>query len=151
MNKLLIAFLLVLVFPMISLAQGGAYNSIVLGPNVAVIAGAQITVCSYGSTVANCNANRVTVYTDATLSTPATNPITADGSGNFVVYAPSGNYNYVVSGSENSAIYAIRFHHWLRARLNGDWMRFYRQCADCSAIFPLHAAQCRQQCRGWPI
>jgi len=66
------------------------------------------TALQEGNSINSCG-GLSTVYTDATLGTPsATNPIVADGLGNFGAWAAPGNYWYQVYGTNiTTTIYAV--------------------------------------------
>ena len=91
-------------------AQGALYHDIAwrYTPAGAFPAGgATITVCSSSATGTPCTPT-VTVYADAALSSPVSNPLPqcttpnqtgcADNLGNFSFYIPSGTYSYTVTG-----------------------------------------------------
>lgn len=80
--------------------QGGSINTggiTALSATGRPIGGATITVCAFGATGLPCSPT-ITVYTDPTLGTPATNPGTTDGNGNLFVYAAPGRYTVTVTG-----------------------------------------------------
>ena len=100
MRKLFLVLAMILGFAVNAYGQSGAsFSDTIFGPNVPVRPGAKITVCTYGSSAATCTANKITLYTDLTLGTTTTNPVTADGFGRFIVFAPAGTYSYIVTGS----------------------------------------------------
>lgn len=78
-------------------AQGSRKDDIVFGPNGHPIAGATIRVCQPTATGTPCSP-LATLYTDATLSASAPNPIQSDGIGNYHFYSPSGRYMIQISG-----------------------------------------------------
>lgn len=118
MRKSVIITLLVLCLPLISKAQGGRYDNIVLAGSGRPVGGAKISVCSQPATIANGSCTpTVTVYTDTTDGTACTgtlqfpplipsgpasgcsNPLLSNGFGNFHFYAPVGTpYTLVISG-----------------------------------------------------
>jgi hypothetical protein len=79
-------------------AQGSRKDDIAFGATGRPIAGAIITVCSNGATGTPCSP-LATLYTDATLTTPTSNPFQSDGLGNYHFYATPGRYVVQVSGS----------------------------------------------------
>ncbi|MGA8269763.1 MAG: glycosyl hydrolase family 28-related protein [Candidatus Acidiferrales bacterium] len=79
-------------------AQGSRKDDIAFGATGRPIAGATVTVCSSGATGAPCSP-LAALYTDATLSVPTTNPLQADGLGNYHFYAAPGRYVVQVSGT----------------------------------------------------
>lgn len=78
-------------------AQGSRKDDIVFGPTGHPIAGATVTVCQPTATGTPCSP-LAAIYTDATLTVPATNPFQTDGIGNYHFYAPAGRYQVQVSG-----------------------------------------------------
>ena len=78
-------------------AQGSRKDDIVFGPTGHPIAGATVTVCMPTATGTPCSPLS-TIYTDATLTVPTTNPFQTDGIGNYHFYAPAGRYRLQVSG-----------------------------------------------------
>lgn len=98
MKKILLALILMLSFAVEAHGQGAATGTI-FGPNIAIKPGASVLICSHPSVVSACQANKVVVYSDLGLTTPTTNPTVTDGHGQFLVYVPSGTYDYVVFGS----------------------------------------------------
>ncbi len=78
-------------------AQGSRKDDIVLGPTGHPIPGATVTVCQAAATGTPCSP-LATIYTDATLTVTATNPLQTDGLGNYHFYAPSGRYMIQISG-----------------------------------------------------
>lgn len=98
-------FVQVLLFVLFSassaFAQGGSVNGggiVVLSATGRPIGGALVTICAFGATGIPCSPT-ITVYTDPTLGTPATNPATSDGNGNMFRYASPGRYTYTVTGT----------------------------------------------------
>lgn len=78
-------------------AQGSRKDDIVLGPTGHPIPGATVTVCQATATGTPCSP-LATLYTDATLTVTAPNPLQTDGLGNYHFYAPSGRYMIQISG-----------------------------------------------------
>lgn len=80
-------------------AQGSRHDGVVQGEQGTPVAGATIVVCTQPAnvTVTPCTP-LANLYTDPTLSTPAPNPITSDGLGNFHFYAAPGLYTVQVYG-----------------------------------------------------
>ena len=95
MKKLLLLF--AVICPSVLFAQGSQYQSILLGPTGRPLAGAQITVCSFGSTGIPCQ-NSISIYSDPALSVPISNPTSSDSLGNWEFWAAPGNYVYTVTG-----------------------------------------------------
>lgn len=96
MRKLLLY--LALLCPTLLFAQGSQYQSILLGPTGRPLAGAQITVCSFGSVGVPCQ-NPINLYSDPGLSVPISNPTTSDSLGNWGFWALPNNYVYTVTGT----------------------------------------------------
>ena len=80
-----------------SSSAGSRKDDIIFGPSGHPIAGATITVCQSTATGTPCSP-LATIYTDATLTTPASNPFAGDGIGNYHFYAPAGRYLVQISG-----------------------------------------------------
>jgi Pectate lyase superfamily protein len=78
-------------------AQGSRKDDIVLGPTGHPVPGATVTVCQATATGTPCSP-LATIYTDATLTVAAPNPLKTDGLGNYHFYAPSGRYVIQISG-----------------------------------------------------
>ena len=78
-------------------AQGSRKDDIVLGPTGHPVPGATVTVCQAVATGTPCSP-LANIYTDATLSVTAANPLQTDGLGNYHFYAPSGRYMIQISG-----------------------------------------------------
>lgn len=100
-RTLLAALFLLFGLPGLALGQGGSINSgaiIVLSATGRPIGGATVTICAFGATGIPCSPT-ITVYTDPTLGTPATNPATSDGNGNVFRYASPGRYTFTVTGT----------------------------------------------------
>jgi len=72
-------------------AQGSRKDDIVFGTTGHPVAGATVRVCQAAATGAPCSP-LATIYTDTTMSVPATNPFQSDGLGNYHFYAPAGRY-----------------------------------------------------------
>ncbi|HUJ33259.1 MAG TPA: glycosyl hydrolase family 28-related protein [Candidatus Acidoferrum sp.] len=83
--------------PATAWGQGSRKDDIVLSASGHPVAGATIRVCQAGATGTPCSP-LATVYTDATLSVPAANPLQSDGIGNYHFYAPAGRYELQISG-----------------------------------------------------
>lgn len=88
--------LLALLAP-VAQAQGSRKDDIVFGPGGHPVAGATVTVCQASATGTPCTP-LATIYTDATLTVPAANPLQTDGIGNYHFYAPAGRYLVQISG-----------------------------------------------------
>ena len=82
-------------------AQGSRKDDIVFGPSGHPVAGASILVCQPAATGTPCTP-LATIYTDATLTVPAPNPVQADGIGNYHFYAPAGRYYLQITGPQIS-------------------------------------------------
>ena len=78
-------------------AQGSRKDDVVFGPGGHPAAGASVLVCQSTATGTPCSPV-ATIYTDVTLTTPAPNPVTTDGLGNYHFYAPAGRYLLQISG-----------------------------------------------------
>jgi hypothetical protein len=80
-------------------AQGARHDGEVQGEQGIPVAGATIVVCTQPAnvTIAPCTP-LANLYTDTTLTTPAPNPLTTDGLGNFYFYAAPGLYTVQVYG-----------------------------------------------------
>jgi len=80
-------------------AQGSRHDGIAFGEQGRPVAGATISVCAQPAnvTVVPCTP-LANLYTDATLSTPAPNPLTSDGLGNYHFYAAPGAYTVQIYG-----------------------------------------------------
>jgi hypothetical protein len=86
--------------PSMARAQGSRYDNIVLSPQGKPLAAATVAVCTAAASTATTPCSPLaTVYTDATLTTPAANPLTADGLGNYGFWAPPGKYLVQIYGS----------------------------------------------------
>jgi hypothetical protein len=80
-------------------AQGSRHDGIVLGPQGRPVAGATIAVCTEPATITTTPCSPLaTLYTDATLTVAASNPLTSDGVGNYHFYAAPGIYTVQVYG-----------------------------------------------------
>jgi len=79
-------------------AQGSRKDDIVFGPSGHPVAGATVRVCQATATGTPC-APLATIYTDATLTVSATNPLQTDGIGNYHFYAPAGRYFLQITGT----------------------------------------------------
>src|SRR5690242_3289003 len=91
-----LAIALPLLMPSAS-AQGSRKDDIVLGPSGHPVPGATVRVCQSGATGSPCSP-LATLYTDATLTTTAPNPLQTDGLGNYHFYAPAGRYVIQITG-----------------------------------------------------
>jgi len=78
-------------------AQGSRKDDIVLGPTGHPVPGAIVTVCQATATGTPCSP-LAAIFTDATLTVAAPNPLQTDGLGNYHFYAPSGRYVIQISG-----------------------------------------------------
>lgn len=101
--KVLLRFIAVLALTCIAVAcaprvsaQGVHYNDVARTADNTPLNNGLVAVCSANPTtpgnVGQPCAPLATIYTDATLATPATNPINADLHGNFSFWAASGTY-----------------------------------------------------------
>jgi len=100
MTKKLFLLFSLLLTATCAMAQGGPVLSsgiVVLGSTGRPVAGATVTFCTSGATGVPCSPT-ITVYSDAGLTTPTTNPQFTDGNGNVTVFAASGNYKFTVTG-----------------------------------------------------
>ncbi|HET6199779.1 MAG TPA: carboxypeptidase-like regulatory domain-containing protein [Candidatus Acidoferrales bacterium] len=81
-------------------AQGSRHDDTVRGEQGIPVAGATIVVCTQPAnvTVTPCTP-LANLFTDATLTVPAPNPLTSDGLGNFHFYAAPGMYTVQVYGA----------------------------------------------------
>jgi hypothetical protein len=80
-------------------AQGSRHDGIVLGPQGRPVAGATIAVCTEPETITTTPCSPLaTLYTDATLTVSAPNPLTSDGLGNYHFYTAPGIYTVQVYG-----------------------------------------------------
>ncbi|HEV2615625.1 MAG TPA: carboxypeptidase-like regulatory domain-containing protein, partial [Candidatus Acidoferrales bacterium] len=79
--------------------QGSRHDDTVRGEQDIPVAGATVVVCAQPAnvTITPCTP-LANLYTDATLTTPAANPLTSDGLGNFHFYAAPGMYTVQVYG-----------------------------------------------------
>ncbi|HEV2305975.1 MAG TPA: hypothetical protein VGR93_10680 [Candidatus Acidoferrales bacterium] len=95
----LLAIFGALIFAVPAFAQGSRHDGVALGEQGRPVAGASIVVCSQPAnvTVAPCTP-LASLYTDTTLATPAPNPLTSDGLGNFHFYAAPGVYTLQIYG-----------------------------------------------------
>ncbi len=82
----------------LAFAQGSRKDDIAFGASGRPLAGATVTVCASGATGTPCSP-LAALYTDATLTVPAPNPLQADGLGNYHFYAAPGRYVVQVSGN----------------------------------------------------
>ena len=94
----LILLALLLALPGIVHAQGSRKDDIVLNRFGQPVAGASITVCTAGATGTPCSP-LASIYSDVALSQPLSNPLTADGQGNYHFYAAPGRYMIQISGA----------------------------------------------------
>lgn len=84
-------------------AQGARHNDIALGRDGHIAPGASVAVCTSQGVIGYGNSPcspLATIYTDATLTTPATNPFNADANGDYGFWAPPGTYQVQVYGPE---------------------------------------------------
>ena len=90
---------IVLLFAPRARAQGSRYDGVVQGEQGIPASGATIAVCTQPANViiAPCTP-LANLYTDDTLATPAPNPLTSDGLGNFHFYAAPGTYTLQIYG-----------------------------------------------------
>jgi hypothetical protein len=82
-------------------AQGSRKDDIVFGPAGHPVSGATVRVCQPTATGTPCTP-LATIYTDATLSVTAPNPLQTDGIGNYHFYAPAGRYQLQISSPQIS-------------------------------------------------
>lgn len=82
-----------------ALAQGSRHDGVAIGEQGRPVAGASVVVCDQPAniTITPCTP-LANLFTDATLSTPAPNPLTSDGLGNFHFYAAPGVYTLQIYG-----------------------------------------------------
>ena len=78
-------------------AQGSRKDDIVFGTTGHPVSGATVRICQATATGTPCTP-LATVYTDATLTVPTTNPFQTDGLGNYHFYAPAGRYLIQITG-----------------------------------------------------
>ncbi len=84
-------------------AQGARHNDIALGRDGHIAPGASVAVCTSQGVIGYGNSPcspLAAIYTDATLTTPATNPFNADANGDYGFWAPPGTYQVQVYGPE---------------------------------------------------
>lgn len=77
--------------------QGSRHDDIVLGPQGHPVSSATITVCTGTATGTPCSP-LAQLFTDATLSVPASNPFQSDSLGNYHFYGAPGRYVVQISG-----------------------------------------------------
>src|SRR5215472_2053858 len=97
---------LLLLFTPSIFAQGARHNDIALGRDGHIAPGASVAVCSSQGVIGYGNSPcspLATIYTDATLSTPAANPFNADPNGDYGFWAPPGTYQVQVYGPQIGA------------------------------------------------
>lgn len=92
-----------LLFPCLVQAQGALRRSEARSVSGPAIPGAQIYVCTSTAplTPAPCQSNggtEASIYSDIGLSVPITQPVVADGYGNFQYYASAGSYVESITG-----------------------------------------------------
>jgi hypothetical protein len=80
-------------------AQGSRHDGIAIGEQGRPVAGASVVVCNQPAniTITPCTP-LANLFTDATLSTAASNPLTSDGLGNFHFYTAPGVYTLQIYG-----------------------------------------------------
>ena len=79
--------------------QGSRHDGVAIGEQGRPIAGASIVVCNQPANIAMTPCTPLAnLFTNATLSTPAPNPLTSDGLGNFHFYAAPGVYTLQIYG-----------------------------------------------------
>ena len=94
-----VAIFAVLMLGSAALAQGSRHDGIAIGEQGRPVAGASIVVCNQPANIAATPCTPLAnLFTDATLSTPAANPLTSDGLGNFHFYAAPGVYTLQIYG-----------------------------------------------------
>jgi len=91
MRAWLLGFLLLL-SPMLSLAQGSRYQAYALDQSGRPLGNLQVRVCVSPAISTPC-ANPALLFTDAALGTSAPNPVTTDSVGNFAFYTTPGFYH----------------------------------------------------------
>ncbi len=99
--KKLLPMLLFFLVPVASFGQGSVVNDIALKNLVTGIApagGATVTVCTSSGTGIPCTP-LATIYSNVALTTPLTNPLTADSNGYYSFYATPGRYVVTVTGA----------------------------------------------------
>jgi len=93
------AVLVTLILASAAFAQGSRHDGIAIGEQGRPVSGASVVVCNQP---ANITATPCTplanLFTDGTLSTPASNPLISDGLGNFHFYAAPGVYTLQIYG-----------------------------------------------------
>ena len=100
---LCLSFTFTLLFTRSSFAQGARHNDIALGRDGHIAPGASVAVCTSQGVIVYGNSPcspLATIYTDATLATPAANPFTADPNGDYGFWAPPGTYQVQVYGPQ---------------------------------------------------
>ncbi len=97
MMKKLILLTLLLLTPLLAKAQGSSVQGQVIGPNGFPRPGALITFCTSAATGTPCTPT-VTIYQDVALTIPLTQPLAADGVGNYSFFVTPGTYKYTVTG-----------------------------------------------------
>ncbi len=81
-----------------ALGQGSIYYNQVRNSSGTLVSGATVRICQAGATGTPCMP-LATIYTNQTLTTTASNPLTSDSSGNFTFGCASGFYQVQISGS----------------------------------------------------
>lgn len=86
-----------------ALAQGARYDGIAIGERGAPVSNASIAVCTQPAltTIEPCSP-LANLFTDATLTVRASNPVTADSLGNFHFYIAAGTYTLQTYGGQIS-------------------------------------------------
>jgi len=114
-KKLFLALALLVLWPVVTFAQGYYYQNVSWSARGIPAGGATITVCSSAGTliptstrlVAGCTPT-VSIYTNAALTVSESNPFQADGLGNFHFFVAPGSYTYAITGPNvTSTLFSI--------------------------------------------
>lgn len=97
--RTLVAISSALICACAAFAQGSRHDGVAIGEQGRPVSGASVVVCNQPAniTVTPCTP-LANLFTDATLSTPAMNPLTSDGLGNFHFYTAPGVYTVQIYG-----------------------------------------------------
>ena len=97
--RIFVALFATLTFALAARAQGTRHDGVAVGEQGRPVAGASVVVCNQPANISftPC-APLANLFTDSTLSTPAPNPLTSDGLGNFHFYAAPGVYTLQIYG-----------------------------------------------------
>lgn len=83
-----------------AMGQGVVYSGEARTTAGPVAPGAKIYVCASSASLTNVPCTpQTTIYSDSGLTAPITQPLLADGNGNFTFYAPAGNYVLSITGT----------------------------------------------------